>query len=48
MTRGDTRLLLSSSYAGINRIKFAGLIDHLSTFTVHPGQHLMYAIFSNF
>jgi hypothetical protein len=33
-----------SSYAGINRIKFAGLIDHLSAFKAHPGQGKVYAI----
>jgi hypothetical protein len=27
-----------SSYTGMNRIKFTGLIDHLSAFIAHPGQ----------
>jgi hypothetical protein len=33
-----------SSYAGMNRIKFAGLDHHLSTLNVHPGQGGVYAI----
>jgi hypothetical protein len=36
-----------SSYAGMNRIKFAGLINHLSTITAHPGQGGVYATWKN-
>ncbi len=32
------KLLSGASYAGINRIKFAGLAGHLSAITAHPGQ----------
>ena len=32
-----------SSYAGMNRIKFAGLVIHLSAITAHPGQGGVYA-----
>ena len=35
---GAIGLLCGSSYAGMNRIKFAGLIVHLSAFTAHPGR----------
>jgi hypothetical protein len=27
-----------ASYAGMNRIKFAGSVNHLSAITAHPGQ----------
>ena len=36
--QGQKGRLSGSSYAGMNRIKFAGLIDHLSAITAHPGQ----------
>ena len=36
--------LSGSSYAGMNRIKFAGLINHLSAITAHPGQFGVYTM----
>ena len=41
--RGTIGQVSGSSYAGMNRIKFAGLIDHLSAITAHPGQDGVYA-----